>query len=256
MSRAWTDRAERGHPLPRASCSATSSAPTAATRCSSASNTFAQLGRSLPRHRRRGRRRSRARRAEPGRHAGLRPRLHAVLHARQPRRGSTGRRAAAPSDEVADALERLAAEGVGTEQAAALLDRALIVPVLTAHPTEVMRKSMIDHRNRIAELMRLRDLGRAETREGDVIEAGDPAADRAAVADPAAAARTALCRRRSGNRAGLPARHAPPGAARAVRPLGAPAGRIVPGASCASAAGLAATVTATPTSPRTRCVSR
>ena len=74
------------------------------------------------------------------------------------------------SDEVAEALERLAAEGVGTEQAAALLDRALIVPVLTAHPTEVMRKSMLDHRNRIAELMRLRDLGRAETREGDVIE--------------------------------------------------------------------------------------
>ena len=33
----------------------------------------------------------------------------------------------------------------------------LIVPVLTAHPTEVMRKSMIDHRNHIADLMRLRD---------------------------------------------------------------------------------------------------
>jgi phosphoenolpyruvate carboxylase len=44
------------------------------------------------------------------------------------------------------------------------------VPVLTAHPTEVMRKSMLDHRNRIAEFMRLRDLGRAETRDGDVIE--------------------------------------------------------------------------------------
>ena len=29
---------------------------------------------------------------------------------------------------------------------------------------------MLDHRNRIAELMRLRDLGRAETRDGDVIE--------------------------------------------------------------------------------------
>ena len=73
-------------------------------------------------------------------------------------------------DDVADALERLASGGVSREQAAALLDRALIVPVLTAHPTEVMRKSMLDHRNRIAELMRLRDLGRAETREGDVIE--------------------------------------------------------------------------------------
>ena len=73
-------------------------------------------------------------------------------------------------DDVAGAVQRLASVGVARDQAAALLDGALIVPVLTAHPTEVMRKSMIDHRNRIAELMRLRDLGRAETRDGDVIE--------------------------------------------------------------------------------------
>ena len=74
------------------------------------------------------------------------------------------------ADDVGTALKRLAAEGIGREAAASLLDRALIVPVLTAHPTEVMRKSMLDHRNRIAELMRLRDLERAETRDGDVIE--------------------------------------------------------------------------------------
>jgi len=73
-------------------------------------------------------------------------------------------------DDVDAAVERLAAEGIDRAAAAALLDRSLIVPVLTAHPTEVMRKSMLDHRNRIAELMRLRDLGRTETREGDVIE--------------------------------------------------------------------------------------
>src|SRR6266436_300065 len=59
---------------------------------------------------------------------------------------------------------------IGAVRAAALLDKALIVPVLTAHPTEVMRKSMIDHRNRIAELMRYRDLGRTETPQGDLIE--------------------------------------------------------------------------------------
>ncbi len=69
-----------------------------------------------------------------------------------------------------DALIRLAEQGVDAEQAAALLDCALIVPVLTAHPTEVMRKSMIDHRNRIAELMRHRDLGREATPQGDLIE--------------------------------------------------------------------------------------
>src|SRR4051812_20398250 len=72
--------------------------------------------------------------------------------------------------DVAAALQSLAAKGIGVEQAAALLDSALIVPVLTAHPTEVMRKSMIDHRNRIAELMRQRDIGRAETPSGDAVE--------------------------------------------------------------------------------------
>jgi phosphoenolpyruvate carboxylase len=58
------------------------------------------------------------------------------------------------------------------KQANDLLDRALIMPVLTAHPTEVMRKSMIDHRNRIFELMRLRDAGRTENADGELIEQG------------------------------------------------------------------------------------
>ncbi len=52
----------------------------------------------------------------------------------------------------------------------ALLDHALIAPVLTAHPTEVRRKSMIDHRNRISELMTLKDAGLAETPEGDAVD--------------------------------------------------------------------------------------
>jgi phosphoenolpyruvate carboxylase len=73
--------------------------------------------------------------------------------------------------DLATALQRLGEHGIGLERAAELLDQACIVPVLTAHPTEVMRKSMIDHRNRIAQLMRLRDLGRLETPEGDLIEA-------------------------------------------------------------------------------------
>ena len=73
-------------------------------------------------------------------------------------------------EDVATALQRLKTKGIATEDAAKLLDHALIVPVLTAHPTEVMRKSMIDHRNRIAELMRHRDLGRTETPNGDAVE--------------------------------------------------------------------------------------
>ena len=66
-------------------------------------------------------------------------------------------------------LAYLAAQGVSRADAAAMLDRALVVPVLTAHPTEVMRKSMLDHRNRIVELMRLRDGGAVVTVEGETI---------------------------------------------------------------------------------------
>lgn len=68
---------------------------------------------------------------------------------------------------VAEAVARLKAQGVSAEALGELLSDALIVPVLTAHPTEVRRKSIIDHRNRIAALMRLKDAG------ADVTEAGD-----------------------------------------------------------------------------------
>jgi phosphoenolpyruvate carboxylase len=73
---------------------------------------------------------------------------------------------------LASTLNYLESQGMDATQASDLLDRALIVPVLTAHPTEVMRKSMIDHRNRIFELMRLRDAGRTENADGELIEQG------------------------------------------------------------------------------------
>ena len=72
--------------------------------------------------------------------------------------------------DVAAALDRLAKAGIGREPVMALLEHALVSPVLTAHPTEVRRKSMIDHKNRIAELMRLRDQGVTETPDGDQVE--------------------------------------------------------------------------------------
>ncbi|MGX5713594.1 phosphoenolpyruvate carboxylase [Sphingopyxis terrae subsp. ummariensis] len=78
--------------------------------------------------------------------------------------------AAEPEATVAAALARLKQDGIDGDAAAALLDAALVAPVLTAHPTEVRRKSMLDHKNRIAELMRLRDAGVEETAEGDVVE--------------------------------------------------------------------------------------
>jgi phosphoenolpyruvate carboxylase len=78
--------------------------------------------------------------------------------------------AAEQGADVAHALDRLAEHGIGRDAVLALLDDALVMPVLTAHPTEVRRKSMIDHRNRIAELMLLRDGGTEETEEGDQVE--------------------------------------------------------------------------------------
>ncbi|NJC34980.1 phosphoenolpyruvate carboxylase [Sphingomonas jejuensis] len=69
----------------------------------------------------------------------------------------------------AEAVERLKANGVDADAIVAMLDKALVSPVLTAHPTEVRRKSMIDHRNRIATLMRLRDSGAEETPDGDLL---------------------------------------------------------------------------------------
>ncbi len=67
-------------------------------------------------------------------------------------------------------LDRLHAQGIGTQRIVDLLENALIAPVITAHPTEVMRKSMIDHRNRIAALMRQRDTGARETPDGELLE--------------------------------------------------------------------------------------
>jgi hypothetical protein len=72
--------------------------------------------------------------------------------------------AAEPGADLASALERLKAQGVGKDAALALLEHALVAPVLTAHPTEVRRKSIIDHRNRVAELMQLRDWVRRRRR--------------------------------------------------------------------------------------------
>ena len=79
--------------------------------------------------------------------------------------------AADPCATLAHAAAKLRGEGISGSAIAELLDTALIAPVLTAHPTEVRRKSMIDHRDRIAGLMRLRDAGVTETAEGDDVEA-------------------------------------------------------------------------------------
>jgi phosphoenolpyruvate carboxylase len=72
---------------------------------------------------------------------------------------------------VAEAFERLKAEGINPDAVMEMLSHSLIVPVLTAHPTEVRRKSIIDHKNRIATLMTMRDAGRKTTPDGDDVDA-------------------------------------------------------------------------------------
>jgi phosphoenolpyruvate carboxylase len=69
------------------------------------------------------------------------------------------RLAGAPPEEgsLALALERLKAKGVRPTQLRQLLDRATISPVLTAHPTEVQRRSTLDRELAIARLLSERD---------------------------------------------------------------------------------------------------
>ena len=71
----------------------------------------------------------------------------------------------------AEARARLNDEGISDDAISELLAHSLIVPVLTAHPTEVRRKSIIDHKNRIAELMTMRDEGQSSTPDGDDVDA-------------------------------------------------------------------------------------
>ena len=54
---------------------------------------------------------------------------------------------------LAGALETLAKSGIDKSEVRALLEQALIAPVLTAHPTEVRRKSMIDREAAIGALL-------------------------------------------------------------------------------------------------------
>ncbi len=73
--------------------------------------------------------------------------------------------------DLASAIARVEGMGVGRSAVVDLIGRANMVPVFTAHPTEVRRRSILDHRQRIAELMELRDTGAAVTPDGDAVDA-------------------------------------------------------------------------------------
>jgi phosphoenolpyruvate carboxylase len=57
----------------------------------------------------------------------------------------------ARDDSLSACLQTLAREGIDAAQARALLHRAFIAPVITAHPSEVRRKSVLDHTSAIAD---------------------------------------------------------------------------------------------------------
>jgi phosphoenolpyruvate carboxylase len=78
-------------------------------------------------------------------HQNRRRRAHALAGS-PPQRGS-----------IAHALERLAAAGIDREKVFRWFDDALVAPVLTAHPTEVQRKSILDAEREIARLLVWRD---------------------------------------------------------------------------------------------------
>jgi phosphoenolpyruvate carboxylase len=78
----------------------------------------------------------------------------------QRRRGRAGD---ARADTLAGALRTLGAEGVDPEAVRQLLSCALIAPVITAHPSEVRRKSVLDRESAITH-----ELDRLDAASGDV----------------------------------------------------------------------------------------
>jgi len=77
----------------------------------------------------------------------------------QRRRGRAGD---ARPDTLAGAVRALAAEGVGVDEVLSLLEGALVAPVITAHPSEVRRKSVLDRQGAIADDLDAHDRARSD----------------------------------------------------------------------------------------------
>ncbi len=78
-------------------------------------------------------------------------------HQKRKRRAASRLGEPPQSGSLAYALEQLAQAGTSGEKLSAWLKGALVSPVLTAHPTEVKRKSTLDCERRIARLLERRD---------------------------------------------------------------------------------------------------
>ena len=71
-----------------------------------------------------------------------------------------------PKRSLKAAIARLADEGVDAAAIAAALRQALVMPVITAHPSEVRRKSVIDRVTQLAETFDAYDRAQADRRQG------------------------------------------------------------------------------------------
>jgi len=79
------------------------------------------------------------------------------LHHNRRRRAHLLAGSAPQEGSVALALQRMRQAGIASTELARVLDRALVAPVLTAHPTEVQRQSILDCQTAIARLLAERD---------------------------------------------------------------------------------------------------
>ena len=66
-------------------------------------------------------------------------------------------------DSLASASSRLASQGISGDQIRDLLEQAMIAPVITAHPTEIRRKSVLDRLSAIADLIDQKPSGTADS---------------------------------------------------------------------------------------------
>ena len=93
-------------------------------------------------------------------HQNRRRRMHALAGSK-PQRGS-----------IADALDCVGARGIDGSAVLAWLAQAQVSPVLTAHPTEVQRRSILDAEREIARLLKWRDRVRFTPDEEAEFETG------------------------------------------------------------------------------------
>ena len=87
------------------------------------------------------------------------------VHSTRRRRQADINRDPAPEGSLVRALDRIDAAGIGPPSLADFFRDGLVVPVLTAHPTEVQRKSVRDLEMRLERLLQTRDRGQLTPQE-------------------------------------------------------------------------------------------